>query len=108
MQDHLSQKGFDIPIVFITAHADETIKARARPLNEAKCSLRPDWDLSSSHRFRSRSIAAFTASSMSCSWKGLVRKSTAPPFIALTDVEISPCAVRKIIGILMLDFSNSA
>jgi FixJ family two-component response regulator len=29
LQDHLSQKGFDIPIVFITAHADETIKARA-------------------------------------------------------------------------------
>ena len=29
LQDHLSQKGFDIPIVFITAGADETIKARA-------------------------------------------------------------------------------
>src|SRR6516165_12039669 len=29
LQDHLSQKGFDIPIVFITAHPDETIKARA-------------------------------------------------------------------------------
>jgi FixJ family two-component response regulator len=29
LQEHLSQKGFDIPIVFITADADETIKARA-------------------------------------------------------------------------------
>jgi FixJ family two-component response regulator len=29
LQDHLSQNGFDIPIVFITAHPDETIKARA-------------------------------------------------------------------------------
>ena len=29
LQDHLSQNGFDIPIVFITAYADEAIKARA-------------------------------------------------------------------------------
>jgi FixJ family two-component response regulator len=29
LQDHLSQNGIDIPIIFITAHADEAIKARA-------------------------------------------------------------------------------
>ena len=29
LQDHLSQNGFDIPIVFITAHPDEATKARA-------------------------------------------------------------------------------
>jgi FixJ family two-component response regulator len=29
LQDHLSNLGFDIPIIFITAHPDETIRARA-------------------------------------------------------------------------------
>ena len=29
LQNHLSQNGFDIPIVFVTAHPDEAIKARA-------------------------------------------------------------------------------
>jgi FixJ family two-component response regulator len=29
LQDHLSQNGIDIPIIFITAHPDEAIKARA-------------------------------------------------------------------------------
>jgi FixJ family two-component response regulator len=29
LQDHLSQNGFDIPIIFITAYADEDVKARA-------------------------------------------------------------------------------
>jgi FixJ family two-component response regulator len=29
LQDRLSQSGFDIPIIFITAHPDEAIKARA-------------------------------------------------------------------------------
>jgi len=29
LQDHLSQNGFDIPIIFITAYPDENIKARA-------------------------------------------------------------------------------
>jgi FixJ family two-component response regulator len=28
LQDHLSQSGIDIPIIFITAHPDEAIKAR--------------------------------------------------------------------------------
>jgi FixJ family two-component response regulator len=29
LQHHLSHLGFDIPIVFITAYPDETVKARA-------------------------------------------------------------------------------
>jgi FixJ family two-component response regulator len=29
LQNHLSQNGFDIPILFITAHPEEAIKARA-------------------------------------------------------------------------------
>jgi FixJ family two-component response regulator len=29
LQDHLSQNGIDIPIIFITAYPDENIKARA-------------------------------------------------------------------------------
>ena len=29
LQNHFSQNGFDIPIVFVTAHPDEAIKARA-------------------------------------------------------------------------------
>jgi FixJ family two-component response regulator len=29
LQDHLSQNGFDIPIIFVTAYPDEAIKARA-------------------------------------------------------------------------------
>ena len=44
LQDHLSQKGFDIPIVFITAHPDETVRARA--LNAgAVCFLHKPLDL---------------------------------------------------------------
>jgi FixJ family two-component response regulator len=29
LQDHLSDSGFDIPIIFITAYRNETVKARA-------------------------------------------------------------------------------
>jgi len=29
LQDHLSRNGFDIPIIFVTAYPDDTIKARA-------------------------------------------------------------------------------
>jgi FixJ family two-component response regulator len=44
LQDHLSENGFDIPIIFITAHADDAIKERA--LNAgAICFLRKPLDL---------------------------------------------------------------
>jgi FixJ family two-component response regulator len=44
LQDHLSQHGFDIPIIFITAYPDEAIKERA--LNAgAICFLRKPLDL---------------------------------------------------------------
>jgi FixJ family two-component response regulator len=44
LQDHLSQRGIDIPIIFITAYPDETIKARA--LNAgAICFLHKPFDL---------------------------------------------------------------
>jgi FixJ family two-component response regulator len=44
LQDHLSQNGFDIPIIFVTAHPDEAIKARA--LNAgAICFLQKPLDL---------------------------------------------------------------
>src|SRR5262245_34626846 len=42
--------------------------------------------------------AAATASSMSWSRNGLVRKSTAPAFMACTDIGISPCPVMNTIG----------
>jgi FixJ family two-component response regulator len=44
LQDHLSQNGFDIPIIFITAYPDEATKERA--LNAgAICFLRKPLDL---------------------------------------------------------------
>jgi FixJ family two-component response regulator len=44
LQNHLSRSGFDIPIVFITAHPDETVRARA--LNAgAVCFLHKPLDL---------------------------------------------------------------
>ena len=44
LQDHLSHLGFEIPIIFITAYRDETVKARA--LNAgAICLLHKPLDL---------------------------------------------------------------
>jgi FixJ family two-component response regulator len=44
LQDHLSQNGIDIPIIFVTAYCDEGVKARA--LNAgAICFLRKPLDL---------------------------------------------------------------
>jgi FixJ family two-component response regulator len=44
LQDHLSQNGFDIPIIFVTAYFDEAVEARA--LNAgAICFLRKPLDL---------------------------------------------------------------
>jgi FixJ family two-component response regulator len=44
LQDHLSQNGFDIPIIFITAYSDEAIKERALKAG-AICFLRKPLDL---------------------------------------------------------------
>ena len=49
-------------------------------------------------RVRSRAMAAVTASSRVWSRTGLVRKSTAPAFIAWTVIGISPWPVRKMTG----------
>ena len=56
---------------------------------------------------RARSPAA-TASSMSWSRNGLVRKSTAPAFMAFTVIGISPWPVMKIIGIWIFVLASSA
>src|ERR1700746_667514 len=48
---------------------------------------------STTRRCRSRSMAVSTASIMSWSRNGLEMKSTAPPFMARTDIGISPCPV---------------
>ena len=48
------------------------------------------------------------ASSSSCLPKGFVKNSTAPAFIARTLIGISPCPVRKTMGISMPDFASSA
>lgn len=47
---------------------------------------------------RSRRIAARTAAINSLSPTGLVKKSTAPPWMARTDDGMSPCPVRNTIG----------
>src|SRR5262249_37753852 len=56
----------------------------------SSCCRRATW---------SRSSAWWTIPSSSSWSKGLVRNSTAPAFIALTVVGMSPCAVTKMIGI---------
>jgi FixJ family two-component response regulator len=48
LQDHLAHLGFDIPIIFLTAYPDETVKARA--LNAgAICFLHKSFDLQGRH-----------------------------------------------------------
>jgi len=44
LQDHLSQNGFDIPIIFVTAYSDEAVEARALSAG-AICFLRKPLDL---------------------------------------------------------------
>ena len=60
-----------------TSRSAGSQRAQDRPAGQRR-------SLSASRRCRSRSIAIMTASSMSWSRNGLVRKSTAPPFMALT------------------------
>src|SRR5262249_15247801 len=61
--------------------------ALARGANLARAS---EFDFSSARHFRSRSSAPVTASSISCSRTGLIKKSIAPAFMALTDIGTSP------------------
>jgi hypothetical protein len=75
----------------------ETI-SRSRLLSEAKRSLKVEFESSFARRTPSFSMASATACNKSCSRNGLVRKSTAPAFIARTAMGMSPFPVRKIIG----------
>jgi hypothetical protein len=72
--------------------------SRSRALSELKLSRKAEFASSSARRARSFSRAVATASNKSCSRNGLVRKSTAPAFIARTAIGMSPCPVRKTIG----------
>ena len=56
---------------------------------------------------RSRAIACWIARSRSSRLTGLVRNSSAPAFMARTDVGISPWPVIKIIGILTPALASS-
>ena len=62
--------------------------ARRQGLETRACTF--EIILSSSRLFRSRSIAVATASSISWWRNGLVKKSIAPAFMALTVIGISP------------------
>src|SRR5882672_8952556 len=75
----------------------KTSRSRGVRVSSRVCKLPTIW--SASRRFRSRSIAITAASSMSWSRNGLVRKSTAPLFMALTVIGMSPWPVMKMIGI---------
>ena len=61
----------------------------------------------SRRRARSRSSAAWIASSSSWSWKGLARNSTAPAFMARTLIGTSPWPVMKMTGRAMPAFTSS-
>src|SRR5712671_2304349 len=106
-------------------HFDQ-IRERPRPhLPHHMAAMNLDRDLAEAHLGRnllvrqaggdeghhlplSRAIAAATASSISWSRNGFVRKSIAPAFMARTDIGISPWAVTKMIGIWIPALINSA
>src|SRR5213593_4138099 len=79
--------------------------------------LSPNSGPSSTHNSRPLTVqpeaakkggdAWWIASSRSWSRKGLVRNSTAPDFMAFTDIGISPCPVMKMTGIRMPASVNS-
>src|SRR6516165_10802945 len=94
--------------LFIRPPVTRAIIWRSRGVNNANLARASEFDFSSARRFRSRSSAPVTASSISCSRTGLVRKSIAPAFMALTDIGTSPCPVIKMIGILMPKRLSSA
>ena len=64
-----------------------------------KQSAYPGCRLIASRYMRSRSMPIATASNMSCSRNGFVRKSTAPAFIALADMGVLAYSVMKMMGI---------
>ena len=74
------------------------ITSRSRPLRDSRCSRIVECNCCIFRRALSRSRAVKTASSRSWLRKGLVRKSTAPAFIAPTAIAMSPWPVTKTIG----------
>ena len=44
LQRELMQRGLDIPVVFITAHGDETVRRRLREQGAVECLLKPFSD----------------------------------------------------------------
>src|ERR1700683_2694171 len=84
---------------FITSRS-RTLSCSWRCCSSANC-------CSFSRRMRDRVRDRWTASSRSCCLNGFVRNSTAPDFIAFTDIGTSAWAERKIMGILILPFFSS-
>ena len=84
--------------LFIMPAVTRAITSSSLGLRVSRCDLRAASCRSAARRLWSRSSAAITASSMSCSRNGFIRKSTAPPFMALTDTETSLSAVMKMMG----------
>jgi FixJ family two-component response regulator len=46
LQQELTARGYEIPIVFITAHTEETIRARMLERGEVECLFKPFSDTS--------------------------------------------------------------
>src|SRR5580692_12850728 len=77
------------------------ITSRSRMLSRSARSRSSASSRAFSRSMRARASDLWTASRRSCCRNGLVRNSTAPDFIALTDMGTSAWAVRKIMGILI-------
>src|SRR5258708_469726 len=75
--------------------------SRSRGLSRSQLARSDVAASSASRTCRSRCRAAATASSMSWSRNGLARKSTAPAFMARTDIGMSPWPVMKMMGMWM-------
>src|SRR5580700_6000595 len=81
--------------------------SRSRTLSPSRRCRSSANSRSFSRRMRARLRDRWTASRRSCCRNGLVRNSTAPDFMALTDMGTSACAVRKTIGIFVLRLFSS-
>src|ERR1700728_3508947 len=83
------------------------ITSRSRALSLSQRCRSSVNSRSFSRRMRARVSDRWTASRRSCCRNGFVRNSTAPDFMALTDIGTSAWAVRKIMGILVLPLFSS-
>jgi len=80
----------------------------SRGVRESNLARNAETAFSFSRLTFARSMPDCTASNKSWSRKGLVRNSTAPAFIALTDIGMSPWPVMNMTGISILALANSA